>query len=56
MSEVLAADSLTLDQAAPTSQVRSYWQSVRYRLRYDHLTLFFGAMVVLIVLSAIFAP
>lgn len=43
-------------QGAPAVRVRSYWQNVGYRLRYDYLTLFFGAMVVLIILSAIFAP
>ncbi|MFX4223032.1 MAG: ABC transporter permease [Thalassobaculum sp.] len=43
-------------QGAPVVRVRSYWQNVGYRLRYDYLTLFFGAMVVLIILSAIFAP
>ena len=50
------ANSLVFEQAPPAAQVRSYWQSVAYRLRYDYLTLFFGAMVILIILSAIFAP
>ncbi|MEJ0020422.1 MAG: ABC transporter permease [Acetobacteraceae bacterium] len=44
------------DQAAPATRVRTYWQSVGYRLRYDKGTLFFGAIVLAIVLSAIFAP
>lgn len=35
---------------------RTYWQTVAYRLRYDYLTLFFGSIVLLIILSAIFAP
>ncbi|WPZ33872.1 ABC transporter permease [Thalassobaculum sp. OXR-137] len=43
-------------QGAPAVRVRSYWQNVGYRLRYDYLTLFFGAVVLLILLSAIFAP
>lgn len=43
-------------QGAPAVRVRSYWQNVGYRLRYDYMTLFFGSMVVLIILSAIFAP
>ena len=43
-------------QGAPAVRVRSYWQNVGYRLRYDYLTLFFGAVVLLIILSAIFAP
>jgi peptide/nickel transport system permease protein len=43
-------------EAIPAQEVRSYWQSVGMRLRYDYVTLFFGAMVVLIILSAVFAP
>ena len=57
-------DSLTLnepfdvfeEQAAPATRVRSYWQSVGYRLRHDKVTLLFAAIVLLIVLAAIFAP
>ena len=44
------------EQAAPATRVRSYWQSVGYRLRHDKVTLFFAAIVLLIVLAAIFAP
>lgn len=44
------------EQAPPALKVRSYWQSVGYRLRYDYLTLFFAAVVILILASAIFAP
>jgi peptide/nickel transport system permease protein len=44
------------DAAVPATEVRGYWQSVGYRLRYDPFTLLFGAIVLLIVLSAIFAP
>jgi peptide/nickel transport system permease protein len=36
--------------------VRSYWQNVGNRLRHDHATLFFGAIIVAIVGSAVFAP
>jgi len=43
-------------EVAPALKVRSYWQTVGYRLRYDYMTLFFGFVVILIVLSAIFAP
>ena len=42
--------------AAPATRVRGYWQSVFYRLRHDPVTLFFAAMVLLVVLAAIFAP
>jgi peptide/nickel transport system permease protein len=42
--------------ALPSTTVRSYWQSVGYRLRHDPITLFFGLVVVLIVLAAVFAP
>jgi peptide/nickel transport system permease protein len=44
------------EQAAPATRVRGYWQSVAYRLRHDPVTLAFGAVVLLIVLAAIFAP
>jgi len=37
-------------------KVRGYWRTVGYRLRYDHVTLFFALVIVLIALSAIFAP
>lgn len=43
-------------EVAPALKVRSYWQTVGYRLRYDYLTLFFGAVVLAIILSALFAP
>jgi len=44
------------EQAAPATRVRGYWQSVLYRLRHDPVTLVFAAIVLLIVLAAIFAP
>src|SRR3954447_15146213 len=59
MSDIIvSADALEgLDaQAAPATRVRGYWQSVFYRLRYDPVTLVFAALVLLIVLAAIFAP
>jgi peptide/nickel transport system permease protein len=37
-------------------KVRGYWRTVGYRLRYDYVTLFFALVIVLIALSAIFAP
>ena len=43
-------------EVAPALKVRSYWHTVGYRLRYDYMTLFFGFVVILIILSAIFAP
>src|SRR3954469_11791711 len=43
-------------QAAPATRIRGYWQSVFYRLRHDPVTLAFAAIVLLIVLAAIFAP
>lgn len=56
-SAVLAHAPETLDdQAAPATRVRGYWQSVGYRLRHDKVTLFFAAMVLLIIGSAVFAP
>jgi peptide/nickel transport system permease protein len=44
------------EQAAPALKVRGYWASVGYRLRYDPVTMFFGLVVLLIILAAIFAP
>src|ERR1700720_1484170 len=44
------------EQALPATRVRGYWQSVFYRLRHDPVTLVFAALVLLIVLAAIFAP
>lgn len=44
------------EQTPPAQKVRSYWQTVGYRLRHDRMTLLFGAVVVLIILSAVFAP
>src|SRR5437660_12141957 len=44
------------EQAIPATRVRGYWQSVLYRLRHDPVTLFFAALVLLIVLAAICAP
>ena len=43
-------------EVAPALKVRSYWQTVGYRLRYDYMTLFFGLVVIVIILSAILAP
>lgn len=40
----------------PVTIVRGYWQSVAYRLRHDPVTLFFGAVILLIILAATFAP
>jgi peptide/nickel transport system permease protein len=39
-----------------TVRVRSYWGSVWQRLRYDYVTLFCLALIIAIVLSAVFAP
>jgi peptide/nickel transport system permease protein len=40
----------------PQIRVRGYWESVWQRLRYDYVTLFCMALIILIVLSAVFAP
>ncbi|OYU49235.1 MAG: ABC transporter permease [Rhizobiales bacterium PAR1] len=44
------------EEEAPATKVRSYWQMVGYRLRYDYVTLFFAALIIAIVLMSIFAP
>jgi peptide/nickel transport system permease protein len=42
---------------APTEvKVRSYWQNVWHRLRYDYVTLFCIAVILLIIAAAVFAP
>jgi len=54
----IAADEIKLAaaQEAPATRVRSYWGSVWNRLRYDPITLFCMALIILIILGAIFAP
>src|SRR5579864_5992299 len=44
------------EDAPQVLRVRGYWGTVGYRLRHDPVTLGFGAIVLLIVLMAIFAP
>src|ERR1700744_5750603 len=57
MSQTAMLPAATFDDDAPPAlRVRGYWGSVGYRLRHDPVTLFFGAIVLLIVLMAIFAP
>jgi peptide/nickel transport system permease protein len=46
----------TAEPAASQLRVRGYWESVWQRLRYDYVTLFCMALILLIVLSAVFAP
>lgn len=53
----LAPDvSASTFDAEPAAKVRSYWEMVIFRLRYDPVTLFFGVVILLIILAAIFAP
>jgi peptide/nickel transport system permease protein len=52
----IGADLPGADESAPALKVRGYWQTVGYRLRYDYVTLFFTFVILLIALSAIFAP
>jgi peptide/nickel transport system permease protein len=47
---------LVFDDDAPAIKVRGYWATVGNRLRYDYVSLFFAAIIILIVLAAIFAP
>ena len=53
-----AAIGAGLGVAAPVAaiKVRGYWATVGNRLRYDYVSLFFAAVIILIVLAAIFAP
>jgi len=41
---------------APALKVRGYWRTVGHRLRHDYVTLFFALVILIIALSAIFAP
>ena len=56
MSQTAALPAAFADDTSPTERVRGYWGTVGYRLRHDPVTLFFGTIVLLIVLMAIFAP
>jgi peptide/nickel transport system permease protein len=58
MTDALADSSLRTSGGRPaaTVRVRSYWGSVWQRLRYDYVTLFCLALIIAIVLSAVFAP
>lgn len=40
----------------PTTRIRGYWGTVGHKLRYDPTTLFFGAVILLMILAAVFAP
>jgi peptide/nickel transport system permease protein len=56
---ILPADATSSNReidGAPATRVRSYWQSVLYRLRHDWVTLVFGAIVLAIIVIAIAAP
>jgi peptide/nickel transport system permease protein len=52
------SDPATANVAAviASARMRGYWGNVWQRLRYDYVTLFFLAVIILIVLSAVFAP
>jgi peptide/nickel transport system permease protein len=56
MVDATLSSGLSTAAAAPSVKVRGYWGTVGYRLRYDYVTLFFLAVIVLIALAAIFAP
>ena len=56
---VVAAGAIPADtevDGAPATRVRGYWRSVLHRLRYDWVTLAFGAVVLAIVIVVIAAP
>ena len=57
MTDVTAGMEIAASaNGAPALKVRGYWRTVGYRLRYDYVTLFFALVILLIALSAIFAP
>jgi peptide/nickel transport system permease protein len=55
----MASASAVMQETAPDAlalKVRGYWASVLYRLRHDPMTMVFGAIVLAVVLAAVFAP
>lgn len=52
----ISAGAPEAEEAELATRVRSYWQLVGYRLRHDPVTLVFGAIILLVILAAIFAP
>jgi peptide/nickel transport system permease protein len=56
MSQTATLPAAFADDTSPAERVRGYWGTVGYRLRHDPVTLFFGTIVLLIVLMAILAP
>ncbi len=55
-SVAMAPEADTELQGAPATKVRGYWRSVVFRLSHDWVTLVFGAVVLAIILLAVFAP
>ncbi len=56
-SLITAPRSSALDeQVVPALTVRGYWGNVLFRLRHDRVTVFFGLVLLFIILAAIFAP
>jgi peptide/nickel transport system permease protein len=58
MTDIIRTDSPVLGtgQSAPDLKVRGYLQTVMNRLRYDPVTLFFLAVILIIALAAVCAP
>lgn len=56
MTDVTATINMIPAAAQTMPRVRGYWGNVWNKLRYDYVTLFFLGLIILIVLSAIFAP
>ncbi len=48
--------STAVEDEAPAAKVRGYWGTVAYRLRYDYVTVFFAALILVIAVAAIAAP
>src|SRR5215217_711671 len=56
MTDIPAGSIPVVTQSAPATKVRGYWGNVWNKLRYDPVTLFCMALIILVILSAIFAP
>src|SRR5258708_34486034 len=53
---ITIADLPDVPENPAALRVRSYWQTVRYRLRYAYVTLFFLSVLALVLMTALLAP
>lgn len=56
MTDTMTNLDIATSPAPAEVKIRSYWQNVWHRLRYDYVTLFCIAVILLIIAAAVFAP